>query len=66
MGLLSFRLLYHTRTYQQTMGHPDTHVHYFDRVNVSTRPYYPANVKIRIEAKKDKVWSTIFFTILTV
>ena len=43
------------------MGHPDTRVHYLDRVNVSTRPYYPANVKIRIEAKKDKVWSTIYF-----
>ena len=26
------------------MGHPDTRVHYLARVNVSTRPYYPANV----------------------
>ena len=46
LGLLSFRLLYHTHSYQQTMGYSDTRIHYLDRINSSTYPHNPTNIKL--------------------
>ena len=45
LGLLSFRLLYHTHSYQQTMGCFDPRIHYLDRINSSTCTHNPKNIK---------------------
>ena len=55
LGLLSFCLFYHTRTFQQTMGPTYTRVHYINRVNASTCPHNSSNVKTLIELKEKKL-----------
>ena len=60
LGLLSFRLLYHIHSYQQTMGHFDPRIHYLDRINSSTYPHNPANIKLR-KGEKQQAFIAILF-----
>ena len=55
LGLLSFRLLYHTHSYQQTMGHYDPRIHYLDRINSSTYPHHPTNIKLEKKERSAKL-----------